>query len=134
MSYIQDSWLDSLVKHPIFELNQQEKACTTYLKEGQTRQNPEVDFLLQHHNRVMAIRENDLFVAVGDQIRVLNLTEMKDTWMNASRDATERQIELTDSWIHSVPYKVKMLLFKIIYLHLLILSFLYLLGIRYTRN
>ncbi|KAI9338861.1 hypothetical protein BD770DRAFT_331269 [Pilaira anomala] len=54
----------------------------------------------------MAIRENDLFVAVGDQIRVLNLTEMKDTWMNASRDATERYVELTDSWIHSVPYKV----------------------------
>ncbi|GAA5817570.1 hypothetical protein MFLAVUS_011118 [Mucor flavus] len=106
MNYVQDSWLDSLVKHSIFDLTQQEKQSLTYLKESQTRQQPVIDFILQHHNRIIAQRENDLFVAIGSQIRVINLTEFKDAWMEASREANEEQLELSDNWIHSVPYKV----------------------------
>lgn len=102
MNYVQDSWLDSLVKHSIFELTQQEKQSLTYLKKSQTRQQSVIDFILQHHNRIIAQRENDLFVAIGSQIRVINLTEFKDAWM----EAKEEQSESSDNWIHSVHYKV----------------------------
>jgi nucleoporin NUP82 len=108
MSYIQDSWLDSLVKHSIFELNQQDKAYVQSLEINQTRQQPLADFILQHHNRVIALRDNDLFVAVGKQIRVLNLTELKDAWVEATQEAHDQEIALSENWIHSVPYKVKM--------------------------
>ncbi|KAG2207189.1 hypothetical protein INT47_012242 [Mucor saturninus] len=106
MSYSQDTWLDSLIKHSIFELNQQEKLVVQSLEINQTRQQPVTDFILQHHNRVIALRDNDLFVAVGKQIRVLNLTEFKDTWVEVSQEVQDQGIALSENWIHSVPYKV----------------------------
>lgn len=65
-----------------------------------------MDFVLQHHNRVIACRDNDLFVAVRSQIRVLNLTELKDAWLQASKEANENQAVKSDNWIHTVPYKI----------------------------
>lgn len=114
MSYSEDTWLDSLVKHSIFELNQQEKLAVQSLEINQTRQQPVTDFILQHHNRVISLRDNDLFVAVGKQIRVLNLTEFKDTWVEASQEAQDQDIALSENWIHSVPYKVRIVGFVLI--------------------
>lgn len=110
MSFTEENWLDSLVKHSIFELSEEEKATVSHLTHQQTRQqqdnNNVVDFVLQHHNRVIACRDNDLFVAVRSQIRVLNLTELKDAWLQASKEANENQAVKSDNWIHTVPYKV----------------------------
>lgn len=116
MNYTEDTWLDSLVKHSIFELNQQEKTTIQSLESNQTRQQPVADFILQHHNRVIALRDNDLFVAVGKQIRVLNLTELKDAWVEASQEAHDQNTAVSENWIHSVPYKVRItLLLLLIY-------------------
>ncbi|KAI9480466.1 MAG: nuclear pore component-domain-containing protein [Benjaminiella poitrasii] len=107
MSSLNDSWLDFLVKHSIFELNDSELKHSERIKSKQTRQdNTIVNFVLQHHCRVLSIRDNDLFVAVGSQIRVLNLTNFKDTWMNFSQEADKKGVELSESWIHTVHYKI----------------------------
>jgi hypothetical protein len=111
MSNLDDSWLYSLVKHAIFDLNDEEKKRVESIKVKQTRQQQEQsnnigDFVLQHHNRVIALRDNDLFVAVGCQIRVLNLTEFKDSWIEASQEANVKGVDISENWIHSVPYKV----------------------------
>lgn len=112
MVYSEDaSWLDSLVKHAIFELNDEERKRVESITANQTRSSSSqqhiTDFVLQHHNRVIALRENDLFVAVGCQIRVLSLTELKDAWVYASKKANESKTELSENWIRFVPYKVK---------------------------
>jgi hypothetical protein len=105
MSNSSDIWLEYLVKHPIFELTNSEKQRTQFIKQKQTRQTSNViDFVLQHHVRVMTKRDNDLIVAVGSQIRVLNLIAFKDAWMRASQEPAMNQ-----NWIHLVPYKVKTL-------------------------
>jgi nucleoporin NUP82 len=108
MSYLDDSWLDSLINHSIFELTEEQKRNIESIKANQTRQQRTNigDFVLQHHNRVIALRDNDLFVTVGTQIRVLNLTEFKDSWIEASQQANEQGDSISENWIHSVPYKV----------------------------
>lgn len=108
MSNFYDSWLDCLVKHSIFELDDTEKQSSQIIKSKQTRQDNNVtNFILQHHSRVITIRDNDLFVAIGSQIRVLNLSNFKDTWLKTSQEATDKEIELPENWILSVPFKVK---------------------------
>lgn len=103
MSNSSDIWLEYLVKHPIFELTNSEKQQVQSIKKNQTRQgNSVADFVLQHHVRVLTKRDNDLFVAVGSQIRVLNLIAFKDAWLSASQ-----QPVMDENWVRLVPYKVK---------------------------
>ncbi|CAO3642831.1 unnamed protein product [Mucor hiemalis] len=109
MTFTEENWLDSLVKHSIFDLSEEEKVSVDHLTHQQTRQqhdNNIVDYVLQHHNRVITCRDNDLFVGVGCQIRVLNLTELKDAWLEASKQVNQTQAVKCDNWIHTVPYKV----------------------------
>lgn len=109
MTFTEENWLDSLVKHSIFDLSEEEKVSVDHLTHQQTRQqhdNNIVDYVLQHHNRVITCRDNDLFVGVGCQIRVLNLTELKDAWLEASKQVNQTQAVKSDNWIHTVPYKV----------------------------
>ncbi|OBZ88612.1 Nucleoporin nup82 [Choanephora cucurbitarum] len=106
MTVWSDTWLEHLVIHPIFSLTEAEKQYSLRLKNKQTRQqNDVVDFVLQHHTRVLTLRDNDLLLAVGSQIRALNLVAFKDAWLEASNTASEQGVELPDSWIHTVPYK-----------------------------
>ncbi|GAN03513.1 conserved hypothetical protein [Mucor ambiguus] len=107
MEPIHDSWLDYLVKHPIFELDDAEKHCSQTIKSKQTRQdNNVVNFILQHHARIMAVRDNDLFVAIASQIRVLNLSNFKDNWLKAAQEASNKEEPLSDNWMLSTPYKI----------------------------
>ncbi|CEP12760.1 hypothetical protein [Parasitella parasitica] len=100
-------WLDCLAKHSIFGLDGTEKQFPQIIKSKQTRQdNNVVNFLLQHHTRVLTIRDSDLFVAVGSQIRVLNLANFKDNWIKAHREATTKHTDVHDSWMLSTPYKI----------------------------
>lgn len=102
-----DSWLEYLVKHPIFDLDDAEKRCSQTMQSKQTRQDSHVvNYLLQHHARVMAVRDNDLFVAIASHIRVLNLSYFKDNWLKAAKEANAKQEPLSDSWMLSTPYKV----------------------------
>ncbi|KAI8336018.1 hypothetical protein BD560DRAFT_360066 [Blakeslea trispora] len=106
MTIWNDTWLEQLIRHPIFDLSEAEKRRSLSLKNKQTRQqNDVVDFVLQHHTRVLTLRDNDLLLAVGNQIRALNLVAFKDAWLEASLAAEEDDAELSDSWIHTVPYK-----------------------------
>ncbi|KAI8647071.1 hypothetical protein BD408DRAFT_479486 [Parasitella parasitica] len=107
MEDINDYWLDCLAKHSIFELDAAEQQISQAIKSKQTRQdNSIVNFLLQHHTRVITIRDNDLFVAIGSQIRVLNLANFKDNWLKAHKEANAGSTDLQDSWILSTPYKI----------------------------
>ncbi|KAG1086183.1 hypothetical protein G6F42_021092 [Rhizopus arrhizus] len=107
METICDNWLDYLVKHSIFELDDAEKRCSQTIQSKQTRQDSNVvNFILQHHSRVIAVRDNDLFVAIASQIRVLNLSNFKDNWLKAAKEANDKEEELPDSWMLAVPYKV----------------------------
>ncbi|KAI8098102.1 uncharacterized protein B0P05DRAFT_523460 [Gilbertella persicaria] len=102
-----DAWLDCLVKHPIFDLNDAEKQRSDIIKNRQTCQdNNVVGFVLQHHTRVITLRDNDLLVAIGSEIRALNLTSFKDAWIEASEQACSHNTALLDSWMNAVPYKV----------------------------
>lgn len=108
METICDNWLDYLVKHSIFELDDAEKRSSQTIQSKQTRQDSNVvNFILQHHSRVIAVRDNDLFVAIASQIRVLNLSNFKDNWLKAAKEANDKEEELPDSWMLAVPYKVK---------------------------
>ncbi|KAG1450550.1 hypothetical protein G6F56_008317 [Rhizopus delemar] len=75
-----DNWLDSLVKHPIFETDQKQRVDIA------EHTNNVEQFILQHHICILTMRDNDLFVAVGSKIRVLNLTEFKEAHNKSSDD------------------------------------------------
>jgi hypothetical protein len=108
MSASNDIWLEYLVKHPIFKLTDSEKQYTQRIQQKQTRQDcNEVDFLLQHHTRVMTKRDNDLIVAVGSEIRILNLVSFKDAWLRASQQDTHEE------WIYQVHHKVRTVLISL---------------------
>ncbi|KAI9250051.1 nucleoporin Nup88 [Sporodiniella umbellata] len=91
MTSTTDNWLECLIKHPIFKVD--EKQCAA----PQKTDNSVGQFILQHHKCTMTLRDNDLFVAVGSKIRVLNLTDFKET------HAKENDQQLLYS---SVPYKL----------------------------
>lgn len=107
MAILNDSWLDQLMKHPIFELNEVDKQHVESIKIKQiTDKNDVTDFILQHHTRLLTMRGHDLFVAVGSTIRVLNLTEFKDAWTIVAKEAFEKNVEVSNSWFTLIPYKV----------------------------
>ncbi|KAI9244347.1 hypothetical protein BY458DRAFT_447831 [Sporodiniella umbellata] len=51
------------------------------------------------------MRGHDLFVAAGSTIRVLNLTEFKNAWITAAKEAFEKKEELSNNWFHLIPFK-----------------------------
>ncbi|CEI94981.1 hypothetical protein RMCBS344292_09182 [Rhizopus microsporus] len=107
MVALSDNWLDHLVKHPIFQLEEKDTQRVEYNKmKHNTTNNDVTGFILQHHTRVMTMRDNDLFVAVGSHIRVLNLVEFKDAWIAATKKAIESNAELSSNWFSSVPFKL----------------------------
>lgn len=100
MNVLNDNWLDGLLKHPIFEVNTELLELTRKIIATQTRQYADnEDFSLQHHGQLITLRDNDLFVAVGSEVRVLNLTACKNNWMKQTQ-------ETGYNWIKSTPYFV----------------------------
>lgn len=83
MNTLNTTWLESLVQHSIFDLNETEKQLVGKFKSKTTRnENATVDYLRQHHNQVMALCDNFLYVAVGATIRVINLSTYKEQCSN----------------------------------------------------
>src|ERR1700709_952047 len=91
------SWLDALKQHSIFALSDKER------EEWQQWENASVG--MGEFNNVlpatMAIRDGDLFVAVGSTIRALNLNQFKNLWVKSVQEGGRFA-----DWIHQFPYKV----------------------------
>lgn len=128
------SWLDLLSKHPIFTLDDQEysvwersrattnntastfkdsySATTTFLDTPRfeiTRENgPSKPYVGKQ--ACMVVRDGDLFVAIQDKLRVLNLNDYKNAWVRAIQTG-HLQGEEDDkdvSWMDEVKYKVNL--------------------------
>lgn len=101
MNVLNDNWLDGFVKHPIFQVNRDSQELIHKISAKKTRStDPTGDFSLQQHSRLITLRDTDLFVAVGSEIRVLNLTTCKNNWIKEAQ-------QIGNSWIDSTPYFVK---------------------------
>jgi hypothetical protein len=88
------SWLDALKQHSIFSLSEHEYDNWRYWE------NSDDDFL-NKLPATMAIRDGDLFVAVGSTIRALNLNQFKNLWVKSIQEGGRFA-----DWIHQFPYKV----------------------------
>ncbi|KAI9307823.1 hypothetical protein BJ944DRAFT_247092 [Cunninghamella echinulata] len=107
-------WLDQLSHHELFDLSISESKRLTDLRLGSQQQT--FNFSknsvnntsnLNRRTHLLALRDSDLFVAVGSQIRVLNLTEFKDAWTEANDEAFENDINEVDTTLFlNLPYKV----------------------------
>ncbi|KAI8975092.1 hypothetical protein BDF20DRAFT_876853 [Mycotypha africana] len=105
MNHSNTNWLDSLAKHSIFEVKDAYRDFAEKLKAKQTSaDNSSPNCNLARHTRVIALRDNDLFVAVGSTIRVIYLTAFKDAWLKASKENESNN--QNDAWINSIPYKI----------------------------
>lgn len=101
-----NDWLHYLGNHRIFDVSHADLQTTQQLLNGS---DPYDSFARQYQTRVMLLRGSDLIVAVGSEIRMLNISNVKDAWINVAptfidtgKDAQEDQ-----SWLLQVPYKVK---------------------------
>lgn len=92
-----NDWLQCLGRHRIFEASQKD------LQNAQQTFNNE-----QITSRVLTLRGNDLIVAVGSEIRVLSLNEVKDAWINAApRIIDTGKSAFSDlNWLLDVPSTV----------------------------
>ncbi|RCI05659.1 hypothetical protein CU098_011899 [Rhizopus stolonifer] len=107
MATLYESWLDQLVKHPIFEISETDRQHVENIKTKQcATTNTTTDFILQHHTCLMTIRGHDLFVAIGSTIRVLNLTEFKDAWIKTAKEAYEKNTQVSSHWFALIPFKL----------------------------
>jgi hypothetical protein len=91
------TWLDALKQHSIFSLSDSE------LDEWRHWQNSSLEHV-ETTNKLpaaMAIRDGDLFVAVGSTIRALNLNQFKNLWVKTIQEGSRFA-----DWIHQFPYKV----------------------------
>ncbi|KAI8883273.1 hypothetical protein K501DRAFT_219550 [Backusella circina FSU 941] len=98
-----ESWLDCLKEHAIFELTAEEKEYADSLKKKQT---PTSNINYSQHTSVIAFKDNTLYFAVRDRIRVLSLVEFKNAWREAVSKALYDKSAMSKSWIHSIPYKI----------------------------
>lgn len=101
-----NDWLHYLGNHRIFDVSHADLQTTQQLFNGV---DPYDTFARQYQTRVMLLRGSDLIVAVGSEIRMLNISNVKDAWINVAptfidtgKDAQEDQ-----SWLLQVPYKVR---------------------------
>ncbi|KAI7879763.1 hypothetical protein K492DRAFT_208027 [Lichtheimia hyalospora FSU 10163] len=99
-----NDWLHYLGNHRIFDVTHADLQSTQQLLKGT---DPYDTFACQYQTRVMLLRGSDLIVAVGSEIRMLNISNVKDAWINVAptfidtgKDAQEDQ-----SWLLQVPYK-----------------------------
>ncbi|KAI8064426.1 hypothetical protein BC940DRAFT_306224 [Gongronella butleri] len=94
---LQTSWIDKLATSSVFDMTQQQRQQlhTRLTQKGATP------------TRLLASRGYDLFVAVGNTIRVINLLTFKDAWINTIDEALDgseaawQQVEL-----FNMPYQV----------------------------
>lgn len=92
-----NDWLHCLGRHRIFEASQKDtqNVHQTFSNQANT-------------SRVMTLRGNDLILAVGSQIRVLSLNEVKDAWISAAPRFIDAGLSAFSdlNWLLDVPYRV----------------------------
>ncbi|ORZ20684.1 hypothetical protein BCR42DRAFT_409282 [Absidia repens] len=128
-SSIKDNWIDQLSHHAIFDLSVTEGKSLRDLRTGkqqqQQQQQPSFNGFNQFktttatattatdsdasHRRTqqLALRGNDLFLAVGSHIRVLNLVDFKDAWIGATEQLNQGNFnDINHSDILDIPHKI----------------------------
>ncbi|KAG0171462.1 hypothetical protein DFQ28_005138 [Apophysomyces sp. BC1034] len=104
-SRLPENWLDYLPEHPVFASTGAFKTSTQGYKP--TFGAPPTEDA--HRTRVIAVREHDLLIAVGSQIRIINLNDVKDTWISTAKEAIKSDNQKKDcdkSWLNDIPYKI----------------------------
>ncbi|RUS18787.1 hypothetical protein BC938DRAFT_475892 [Jimgerdemannia flammicorona] len=131
-------WLDLLDEHPLFTLDDQEfdawersrssaaqttrtdtklstsqkdsSSSTRLLDTPRFSFSFDDDSVKRHVGKqaCMVVRDGDLFVAINDRLRVLNLNEYKNAWVKANQDGLQLDddYERDVSWMGEVRYKV----------------------------
>ncbi|KAI8078740.1 uncharacterized protein BX664DRAFT_389129 [Halteromyces radiatus] len=110
-SNLKDNWLDQLSNHGIFQLSVAEGKRLRDLRNA-AQQRPGNNFTIgfgstqQRCTRLLALRGNDLFLAVGSCIRVLNLTEFKNAWIDTTEQLIESDLnDIQVSHLLNMPHK-----------------------------
>lgn len=106
-SVLPNDWLECIGRHRTLEVTAHELAATR--QRFDRAQCLHDDFGRQRHTRLIALRGNDLLVAVGAHIRVLDLDAAKDCWIQIAPELLDAGKSASDSnWLLDVPYKVKL--------------------------
>ena len=103
LAILPNDWLEYLGSHRIFELSSKEaqQASRTF-----DRANQYDTFAQQYETRVIVLRGNDLIIAVGSQLRLLDLNEVKDAWIDVAPQFIDANQAGSD-WLLDIPYKVE---------------------------
>lgn len=103
IAVLPNDWLEYLGKHRIFELNptESQQVARTFDRDNQFD-----SFAQQYDTRVIVLRGNDLIVAVGSQLRILDLNAVKDAWINIAPQFIDAG-QTNSDWLLDIPYKVK---------------------------
>ncbi|KAI9317468.1 hypothetical protein BX666DRAFT_1937523 [Dichotomocladium elegans] len=100
-----NDWLQYLGKHRIFSLSAGElQAIQPVFNDADSNDT----FAQQYQSRVMILRGSDLIVAAGSQIRILNLNDVKDSWIDVAPRLIDNHKDGLDdpSWLLDIPYKI----------------------------
>ncbi|KAI9025024.1 hypothetical protein CLU79DRAFT_745892 [Phycomyces nitens] len=92
-----DGWIERLGDHPIFDQPSQTQSKAPFQRDS--------TFLNNHQKCVAMTKTNDLIVAVDSQIRILNLNQVKQSWLEAAQ-AKENTPPTDKEWLWKVPYRV----------------------------
>lgn len=116
---IKDNWVDQLATHGIFDLSVTEGKRLRDIRSGKKQQSlftGNTNLLTtpsattprtSRRTQLLALRENDLFLAVGSTIRVLNLAEFKDAWVGMTERLFDSDLTETDVLaLLNMPHKV----------------------------
>ncbi|KAI9498516.1 hypothetical protein BDB00DRAFT_867663 [Zychaea mexicana] len=101
IAVLPNDWLEYLGSHRIFELTAAESAQAAHTFD---RANQFDSFAQQYDTRVIVLRGNDLIVAVGSQLRLLDLNEVKDAWINIAPQFIDAG-KTDTKWLLEIPYK-----------------------------
>ncbi|KAG2224544.1 hypothetical protein INT45_004389 [Circinella minor] len=101
IAVLPNDWLEYLGKHRIFELKptESQQVALTFDRDNQFD-----SFAQQYDTRIIVLRGNDLIVAVGSQLRILDLNAVKDAWINIAPQFIDAGKTNSD-WLLDIPYK-----------------------------
>ncbi|KAI8142425.1 hypothetical protein BJV82DRAFT_539839 [Fennellomyces sp. T-0311] len=101
LAILPNDWLEYLANHRIFELTSKDaqQASRTF-----DRANQYDTFAQQYQTRVIVLRGSDLIVAVGSQLRLLDLNAVKDAWIEVAPQFIDAG-QASNDWLLDIPYK-----------------------------
>ncbi|KAI7870947.1 hypothetical protein BDF14DRAFT_1719723 [Spinellus fusiger] len=102
-----DSWLELLGDHAIFKKESRDTQ-KSLIKSTHTHTHTPIhtakNTSLRHLQHIVVTPANDLIVAVEDEIRGINLNQVKEAWLEETRQTLEGKTDTT--WLCQIPYRV----------------------------